>query len=94
MPNKKQKYTSQNGNTPPRTETTKKEHKSRYGKTFPKKETHTKTNLKWEHNMENKIRDIKQKKLPENNMSLRIDSHSLYLGTKQKVVSWPRSSCQ
>ena len=39
--NKKQKYTSQNGNPHPWTETRnqKKEHKSRYGKTFPKKET-------------------------------------------------------
>ena len=46
--------------------TRKKEHKSRYGKTFPKKETQAKTNLKWKHNKENKIRDTKQKQQPEN----------------------------
>ena len=54
MPNKKQKYTSQNENTQPRTETTKKEHKSRYGKTFPKKETHkNKSKTETQHRKQN-----------------------------------------
>lgn len=73
----KKKCKTRNRNTQAKTEThipeqkhatRKKEHKSRYGKTFPKKETQAKTNLKWKHNKENKIRDTKQKQQPENDM--------------------------
>ena len=70
MQNKKQKYTSQNGNPHPWTETRnqKKEHKSRYGKTFPKKQNTRKNKSKMETKQRKQIRDTKQKQQHKNNM--------------------------
>lgn len=63
MQNKKQKHTSQNGNTRPE--------KRSINPDTPQhflKKKHTKRNLQWKHNIENKIRDTKQKQQPENDM--------------------------
>ena len=80
-PEQKQKITKKKGktrnrNTQAKTEThiPEQKHATRKRSTNPDTAKHflkkkrAKTNLKWKHNKENKIRDTKQKQQPENDM--------------------------